>query len=116
MNINAMFKISYGLYILTSRDKGKDNGCIINTFSQVTDTPNRVSVTVNKNNYTHDMIKNTGDFNVFLQRKLILLCLSILDSRVEEMLLNLLIISKCQELKMELYMFLRIRMPIYREK
>lgn len=64
MNINAMFKISYGLYILTSRDKGKDNGCIINTFSQVTDTPNRVSVTVNKNNYTHDMIKNTGDFNM----------------------------------------------------
>lgn len=64
MNTNAMFKISYGLYLLTAHENGKDNGCIINTLSQVTSTPNRISITVNKQNYTHDMIKNTGIFNV----------------------------------------------------
>ena len=64
MDIKALFKISYGLYVVASRENGKDNGCIINTFSQVTDTPLRVSVTVNKLNLTHDMIKNTGDFTV----------------------------------------------------
>ena len=64
MNTNAMFKISYGLYVLTAHENGKDNGCIINTLSQVTSTPNRISITVNKQNYTHDMIKNTGIFNV----------------------------------------------------
>lgn len=64
MNNNAMFKLGYGLYVLTARDGEKDNGCIINTAIQVTTTPNRVSVTVNKQNYTHDMIKKTGVFNV----------------------------------------------------
>ena len=59
MNTNAMFKISYGLYVLTAHENGKDNGCIINTLSQVTSTPNRISITVNKQNYTHDLIKNT---------------------------------------------------------
>lgn len=66
MDNNVMFKISYGLYVLTASEGGKDNGCIINTLSQVTSTPNRVSITVNKSNYTHDMIKNTGEFNVSL--------------------------------------------------
>ena len=64
MDIKALFKISYGLYVVSSHEDGKDNGCIINTFSQVTDTPLRVSVTVNKLNLTHDMIKNTGNFVV----------------------------------------------------
>ena len=63
MNPTAMFRIGYGLYVVTAKD-GKDNGCIVNTFSQVTSEPNRVSLTVNKQNYTHDMIASTGLFNV----------------------------------------------------
>ena len=61
---NAMFALSYGLYVLTAREEGRDNGCIINTVTQVTDTPKRVSIAVNKQNLTHDMIKRTGKFNV----------------------------------------------------
>ena len=63
MNQNAMYKIGYGLYVLTGRTDF-DNGCIINTAMQVTTTPNRISVTVNKNNKTHDMILESGKFNV----------------------------------------------------
>ena len=57
-----MQKISYGLYVLTATEDEKLNGCIVNTLTQVTSTPNKVSVTVNKANYTHDMIKKTGKF------------------------------------------------------
>ena len=64
MDTNAMFKLSYGLFVLTARDGDKDNGCIINTASQVTSEPNRITIAVNKNNYTHDMIRRTGTFNV----------------------------------------------------
>jgi len=64
MDNKAMYKISYGLFVLTASDEGKDNGCIINTAAQVTSTPNRISITVNKQNYTHDMIAKTGVFNV----------------------------------------------------
>ncbi|MEG2283926.1 MAG: flavin reductase family protein, partial [Bacilli bacterium] len=64
MNDKALFKITYGLYVLTAKEGDKDNGCIINTLQQVTNTPNRIAVTVNKQNYTHDMIKRTGEFNV----------------------------------------------------
>ncbi len=60
----AMFKLSYGLFVLTAKDGTKDNGCIINTVQMVTDNPKKISVTVNKANHTHDMIKNTGVFNV----------------------------------------------------
>lgn len=60
MNNKAMFNIEYGLYVLTV----KDNGCIINTVSQVTTTPNRISITVNKQNYTHDILLKEGIFNV----------------------------------------------------
>ena len=66
MDNKVMFNITYGLYVLTANEKGKDNGCIINTLSQVTSTPNRISITVNKSNHTHDMIKNTKKFNVSL--------------------------------------------------
>ena len=52
MNTNALFKISYGLYVLIARENDFDNGCIINTFSQVTNTPNRLAVVVNKTNKT----------------------------------------------------------------
>ncbi|MCL2881211.1 MAG: flavin reductase [Treponema sp.] len=65
MDNKALFKIGYGLYVLTARDGEKDNGCIINTLLQVTDTPSLVGViTVNKRNYTHDMIVKTGEFNI----------------------------------------------------
>lgn len=63
-NSNAMFKIPYGLYILTASDNGKDNGCIINTVMQVTSSPNRIAIAVNKANFTHDMIVSSGIFNV----------------------------------------------------
>lgn len=61
---NAMHKLTYGLFVLTAKDGNKDNGCIINTVTQVTSEPNRISITVNKSNYTHDMIVKTGEFNV----------------------------------------------------
>lgn len=64
LDTNAMFKLSYGLFVLTAKDGEKDNGCIINTASQVTVEPNRITIAVNKANYTHDMIKKTGVFNV----------------------------------------------------
>ena len=60
---NAMFKLSYGLFVLTAND-GKDNGCIINTVTQITDSPKRISIAVNKANHTHDQIMKTGVFNV----------------------------------------------------
>ena len=64
MDSTALFKISYGLFVLTANENGFDNGCIINTFSQATGNPCRVTVTVNKLNKTHDMIMNTNKFNV----------------------------------------------------
>lgn len=64
MDKNAFFKISYGLFLLTSCENGKDNGCIVNTVMQLTDTPRRITVTVNKENLTHDMLLRTGVFTV----------------------------------------------------
>lgn len=60
----AMTQLSYGLYVLTAREGEKDNGCIVNVVQQVTDGPLQVIVTVNKKNYTHDMIVNSGQLNV----------------------------------------------------
>ena len=62
MDSKAMYKISYGLYVVTAAEGEKDNGCITNTLGQVTAEPNKVSLTVNKTNYTHDMIVKTGKF------------------------------------------------------
>lgn len=64
MDVNAMNKLSYGLFVLTAKEGDKDNGCIINTAMQVTSEPNRIIIAVNKNNYTHDMITKTGKFNL----------------------------------------------------
>lgn len=64
MDKKAMYKLSYGLFVLTAREGEKDNGCIINTAIQVTSEPNRISIAVNKSNYTHDMILNTSEFTV----------------------------------------------------
>ena len=60
----ALFKIGYGLYVVTSHDGRKHNGLIVNTVSQVTSTPNRITVTINKQNYSHHVIKQTGKMNV----------------------------------------------------
>ncbi len=64
MNEKAMFQLTYGLFVLTAKDGEKDNGCIINTAGQVTAVPNRISITVSKENLTHDMIKKSGKFNL----------------------------------------------------
>lgn len=61
---NVIFKFSYGLFVLSAKDGDKDCGCIINTAMQATAEPFKVSIAVNKLNYTHDMIKKTGKFNV----------------------------------------------------
>ncbi len=63
-DMTALFNIGYGLYVVTSNDGKKDNGLIVNTVTQVTDTPNRVAVTINKANYSHHVIKQTGKMNV----------------------------------------------------
>ena len=63
-DMTALFKIGYGLYVVTCNDGKKDNGLIVNTVSQVTDTPNRIAVTINKANYSHHVIKQTGIMNV----------------------------------------------------
>ena len=60
----TLFKLTYGLFVLSTQDGEKDNGCIINTVMQVTDTPLQIVVAVNKNNYTLEMIKKSGIFNV----------------------------------------------------
>ena len=61
---SALFKIGYGLYVVTTNDGEKDNGLIVNTVMQLTSSPERVAVTVNKANYSHDTIKKTGKMNV----------------------------------------------------
>ena len=63
-DLTALFKIGYGLYVVTARDGDKDNGCIVNTVTQVTNTPNRIAVCINKANYTHELVKKTGMMNV----------------------------------------------------
>ena len=60
---NAMFKLSYGLFVLTAKDD-RDGGCVINAVNQITDSPKRISIAVNKANATHDMIARTGAFNL----------------------------------------------------
>jgi flavorubredoxin/flavin reductase (DIM6/NTAB) family NADH-FMN oxidoreductase RutF len=60
----AFFKLTYGLYLLFAKDGAKDNGCVINTFMQITDDPKRVAFAVNKLNYTHNMIQKTGLFTI----------------------------------------------------
>ncbi len=62
MDKKAMYRLSYGLFVVTAKEGEKDNGCITNTVMQVTSAPNRISLAVNKENYTHDMILRTGKF------------------------------------------------------
>ena len=63
-DLTALFNIGYGLYVVTSNDGKKDNGLIVNTVTQVTNTPNRIAVTINKDSYSHHIIKQTGLMNI----------------------------------------------------
>ncbi len=63
-DLSALFNIGYGLYVVTSNDGQRDNGLIVNTVTQVTNTPNRIAVTINKENYSHHVIKQTGIMNI----------------------------------------------------
>ena len=62
--MSALFNIGYGLYVITSNDGKRDNGMIGNTVAQVASSPNRIMVSINKGNYSHDVIKETGKMNV----------------------------------------------------
>lgn len=64
MDNKAMYHLSYGLFVLTSALEGRDNGCITNTGIQVTSEPNRISIAVNKANYTQEMVQKSGKFNL----------------------------------------------------
>lgn len=64
MDLSYMHQLTYGLFVLSAAENGKENGCIINTAMQVTTTPNRILIAVNKQNYTHAMIQHTGVCNV----------------------------------------------------
>lgn len=64
LNLNALFQIGYGLYVVTSNDGKKDNGLIVNTVMQLTSNPVQVAVTINKNNYSHDVILQSKKMNV----------------------------------------------------
>ena len=63
-DMTALFKIGYGLYVVTSNDGKRDNGLIVNAVTQLTDSPNRIAVTINKANYSHHVIKQTGKMNL----------------------------------------------------
>ena len=63
-DLSALFNIGYGLYVVTCNDGKKDNGLIVNTVTQVTNTPNKIAVTINKENYSHHVIKQTGKMNI----------------------------------------------------
>ncbi len=69
MNSNVMNRLSYGLFVVTAREDSRDNGCVSNTVIQVTTSPNRIVVSLNKNNLTHDMILRTGRFDVSVLSK-----------------------------------------------
>ena len=64
INSSALFKIQYGLFVITASDGSKDNGCIINTVAQITESPRRITVFLNKHSYTHKMIFDSGIFNI----------------------------------------------------
>lgn len=64
MDAKAMYKLTYGLFVLTSAFDGRDSGCIINTAGQVTSDPNRISITVNNGNFTRKLVQNSGKFNI----------------------------------------------------
>ena len=64
MNPKTMYNLTYGLFVLTSAFEGRDSGCIINTAGQVTSEPNRISITVNKSNFTHELVQKSSRCNI----------------------------------------------------
>ena len=64
VDLTALFNISYGLYVITSNDGNRDNGIIVNTVTQVTNTPNRIAVAINKESYSYEVIHETGKMNI----------------------------------------------------
>lgn len=64
MDQKAMYRLTYGLFVLTAAADGRESGCIINTAGQVTSQPNRISIAVNKGNFTHDLVMKSGKFNL----------------------------------------------------
>ena len=64
IDFNSLFKLSYGLFVLSAKEGSKDNGCIINTVMQITEKPLRITIGINKANHTHDMVMNTKEFNI----------------------------------------------------
>lgn len=102
MDTRALFKIGYGLYVLTANDGDKDNGCIINTVMQVTSDPCQIAIAVNKRNFTCGMVQRPENliFLCFLNR-LSLMFLSISDTIPEEILTSLQSFMRQKELRME---------------
>ena len=64
VDLTALFNIGYGLYVITSNDGKRDNGIIVNTVTQVTNTPNRIAVVINKESYSYEVIRETGKMNI----------------------------------------------------
>ena len=64
MDTKAFFKLTYGLYVVTSKFNNEESGCVINTMTQVTSSPSQVCVTLNKENYTTQLIEKSQVFNV----------------------------------------------------
>ena len=64
MDPKALFQITYGLYVLTTRQDGRNNGLIINTVMQIAEEPNRLAITISKRNHSCQMLRETGIFNV----------------------------------------------------
>ncbi len=64
MDNKALYNLSYGVYLLTANENGRDNGCIINTAVQVANDPARITISVIKGNLTCEMVKNSGKFNL----------------------------------------------------
>ena len=64
MDQQALFNLTYGLFVLTARADGRDSGCIINTVGQVTENPNRITMAVNQGSFTHDLVRASGQFNI----------------------------------------------------
>ena len=99
INNDSMFKLSYGLFVIIAKGE-KDCGCIINTVQQVTQEPLKITVSVNKENYTHDIIKKSGIFNVsVLTEKRPLRYLKNLALKAEEIQINSVALKRLKELK-----------------
>ena len=114
MDRKAMYKLSYGLFVLTAKEDEKDNGCIINTAIQAASEPNQLSICVNKANYTHDMIQRTGKFTVsVLSQNAQFEFSNILAFNQEGMLINLKHLKSVPEVQMVFTMLQKVQMHTF---